>query len=137
MKRAIPQDSARCAGCGQRYGSWHAGQWHTGRGVSYKADAWAEHRRVCEQGLDAFIPFDVEQSAQDRAEGFLLARLGLGPMRASEVIDAAREAGIGKRTLDYAKRAIGVECKRQSDGNRGRGCWWWNLPAEERERVAA
>lgn len=136
MKRAIPQDSDRCTGCGQRYGSWLKGTWHTGRGVSYKADAWAEHKRVCEGGFEA-VPFDVQSTLRDRAEGWLENHLSLGPAPARDVIAAAKAAGIGKRTLDYAKRAIGVECKRISSGNRGAGCWEWSLPAEERERVAA
>lgn len=139
MNRA-PSPSDSCPGCGIRYARFMPGQWGSGtkgNPSSAKRHAWAHHTRHCGQTVVDLCPFDVQSTLRDRAEGWLATHLSLGAAPARDVIAAAKQAGIGKRTLDYAKRAIGVQVERQSTGNRGRGCWYWHLPESQRERVAA
>jgi hypothetical protein len=52
-----------------------------------------------------------------------------GPRLRSEIEEATEEAGIGWRTMEGAKAALGVwDEQRPEPGKRGRGASWWRLP---------
>jgi putative DNA primase/helicase len=59
------------------------------------------------------------------AEKFLRRLLSDGPHRAREVYDLAGDAGIAKRTLDRAKKDLGVDSFRRDK------VWWWVLPDDD------
>jgi hypothetical protein len=70
-----------------------------------------------------------ERSTLSEAQDFLREVLAAGPVPAAEVQAEAKDAGISTRTLDRARRAIGVESKREGEpGKRGGGTWRWSLP---------
>jgi len=69
---------------------------------------------------------------RDEAEQFLSDYLSYGPVPALEVADAAQELGISERTLDRAKKKLGVIAKRRGFG--ADGGWDWMLPGTAKER---
>lgn len=70
-----------------------------------------------------------ERSTLSEAQDFLREVLEAGPVPAVQVQAEAKDAGISIRTLDRARRAIGVESKREGEpGKRGGGTWRWSLP---------
>ena len=74
-------------------------------------------------------PADPEQrSALSEAKDFLLKELADGRVAAELVEKDADAAGISKRTLKRAKRALGVGSDKESDGS-----WSWLPPNEEAE----
>jgi hypothetical protein len=64
-------------------------------------------------------------SAMDRAKGWLLEQLASGPKAAVPLAAAAKEAGIAGRTLERARKALGLKPKRMQ------GRVWWSLPDGE------
>lgn len=64
------------------------------------------------------------ETQRDKAADLLLALLRDGPILATEMYQEAEGAGIGKATLNRAKKALGVVARRKE------GCWWWALPAK-------
>ncbi|GIW82601.1 MAG: hypothetical protein KatS3mg105_4408 [Gemmatales bacterium] len=62
--------------------------------------------------------------AEREAEEWLRSQLAAGPVSAAELVDKAEADGISKRTLDRAKKAIGV----RSSKNSFTGEWHWELP---------
>lgn len=71
-------------------------------------------------------PRDNERMSREDAQGFLLAELADGPVKADEIKRRARKAGVGWRTVEKAKKDLGVESKRVVDGDGA--AWWWMLP---------
>jgi hypothetical protein len=71
---------------------------------------------------------DEERSALDEAAEFLVDELGTHPVTAKMVLKDARDAGVAERTLNRAKRKLGVRSERESDGS-----WTWILPRNEGE----
>jgi hypothetical protein len=70
-----------------------------------------------------------ERSALSEAQEFLGEVLADGPQPATGVRQEAESAGHAKRTLERARRAIGVASERRGEpGKRGRGTWYWSLP---------
>lgn len=67
------------------------------------------------------VQAEEERSIIAEAEAFLLEALADGPVPAIELVKEAKECGISKRTLDRAKKKLGV--KSQKEGDR----WTWNL----------
>jgi len=65
-------------------------------------------------------------TAKREAREFLLDRLGAGPLRAEEIIDEAKQEGIAKRTLDRAKKDLGVKSRKTP--SKFDGEWYWELP---------
>lgn len=61
----------------------------------------------------------------DAAAIFLIARLSEGPVAASEIQEAAKEAGYSKNTLNEAKERVGVESFKQGTK------WFWRLHETE------
>jgi hypothetical protein len=64
------------------------------------------------------------RDAWTEAMGFLAAALEAGPRPASEVLAAARGAGLAERTVRRAKAALGVVAQKDGFG----GGWRWGLP---------
>lgn len=77
--------------------------------------------------LDA--PASERHTERDEAADFLRAELADGPQPVKAIKREAADAGIAWRTVERAKQALGVEAKRVSSGNEGRGRWEWELPS--------
>jgi putative DNA primase/helicase len=74
---------------------------------------------------------DAMQAAEGRtakreAKEFLLERLEAGPMNSDDIVEEAKQQGIAKRTLDRAKKDLGIESRKQH--GRTDGTWFWELP---------
>ena len=75
----------------------------------------------------ADVPVDPEEhGAQEEAKGFLRAVLASGPVSAKQIYREADDAGHAQRTLKRAKKALGVEARKEGM----KGPWLWALPAE-------
>ena len=69
---------------------------------------------------------------RERAEQLLRELLADGPRLRSEIEEAAEDAGVGWRTVEAAKAALGVWSEQRPEpGKRGAGASWWRLPGEE------
>jgi putative DNA primase/helicase len=71
------------------------------------------------------------RTAKRKAREFLLERLEAGPAKADDIIDEAKQEGIAKRTLDRAKKELGIKSRKEH--GRTDGPWVWELPPK-RER---
>jgi hypothetical protein len=71
------------------------------------------------------------QSAGDRADAFLLQELADGELSANELNRRAKAAGIADRTLDRARRRLGVVVRRTGFGRTGQH--WVSLPKPRSE----
>lgn len=69
---------------------------------------------------------DDSPTKAETARDFLRAELEAGPREVEELLRIARELGISRRTLERAKKALGVKATRRGFGPDGR--WWWELP---------
>jgi putative DNA primase/helicase len=67
-------------------------------------------------------------TAKREAREFLLERLGAGSVKADDLIEEAGQEGISKRTLDRAKKELGVKSRREG-GSAGE--WFWELPPKK------
>jgi hypothetical protein len=65
-------------------------------------------------------------TAKREAREFLLERLEAGPRKGDELIEEAKQEGIAKRTLDRAKKDLGIKSWKEC-GKVG-GDWFWELP---------
>lgn len=63
------------------------------------------------------------------AEELLLHELREGAKSQKEVLAKAEECGISKRTIDAAKKALGVQSEKTPDG------WFWSLPDDKDARL--
>jgi hypothetical protein len=74
---------------------------------------------------------DVDRTAATEAEQFLQDRLADGAeVPAKEVEEHAHALGITPRTLRRARKKLGVNTRRESEGRGGRGQWLWSLPVQ-------
>jgi len=72
-----------------------------------------------------------ERPALTEAEDFLRDILRDGPRPAKEIKSEAKEAGIAWRTVNRAKKTLGVDPKRKAENGDGlgrSGRWYWSLP---------
>jgi ABC-type cobalamin/Fe3+-siderophores transport system ATPase subunit len=76
---------------------------------------------------------DSQTSAVDEAIEWLESFLAKGPMLGGKVKVEARTAGISSRTLDRAKKKLGV--KSVPEGQQGR--WVWRLPESDSVKTVA
>jgi putative DNA primase/helicase len=72
-------------------------------------------------------------TAKREARDFLLERLEAGPVMADDIIEEAKQEGIAKRTLDRAKKELGVKSRKTP--SKFDGEWFWELPAKTRPRA--
>jgi putative DNA primase/helicase len=76
-----------------------------------------------DRALAALQGGEASRSAKDEATDFLADLLDAGPVSAKDVQSAAREAGIGVKSLRTAKDALGI--KPEKSGMKGG--WVWSL----------
>lgn len=69
-----------------------------------------------------------KRSAKSEAVKFLEDLLKDGPVCSQAVLDAATQAGINEKTLQRAKKGMGIKSKKDSGYAGG---WSWTLPAIE------
>jgi hypothetical protein len=70
-----------------------------------------------------------EHGARDRAAIFLEQFLAAGPRTARDVWEAAQKVGVSARTLQRAKKGLGITCRRYDPD--GRPVSYWLLPGQE------
>jgi putative DNA primase/helicase len=73
-----------------------------------------------------------ERPARTEAEDFLRDILRDGPRPAKDVEGEAKEAGIAWRTVNRAKKTLGVTTERKAESGDGlgrSGRWYWSLPS--------
>ena len=63
------------------------------------------------------------------AEELLISALMQGEESQQKILERAKELGISKRTLDHAKKSLGVQSKKKQDG------WYWYLPENADARL--
>ena len=63
------------------------------------------------------------------AEELLISALMQGETSQQKILERAKELGISKRTLDQAKKSLGVESRKKQDG------WYWYLPESKDARL--
>jgi hypothetical protein len=71
-------------------------------------------------------PADTEK-VLDQAKHFLLTQLVDGPMKSTDLVDAAKANGISVRSIERARAEIGVLSYREQNAE-GRWEWWVRLP---------
>jgi putative DNA primase/helicase len=71
-------------------------------------------------------------TAKREAKEFLLERLEAGAVRSDDIIEEAKQEGIAKRTLDRAKRDLGIKSRKTP--SKFDGEWFWELPAKGKPR---
>ncbi len=86
--------------------------------------AWAGECKLTADDLLGAESSD-SRSALEEAEELLLDVLKTGPVRAADVLDAAREVGIGEKSLKKAKRKLEVESEKRGFGRDS--TWYWIL----------
>ena len=101
-------------------------------GVAFRAKSHrAVHRlerepdSVTVSADEVLAPNKQKVSKLDQAKQFLSEQLNQSPERGSTLIERAKEAGINERTLNTAKKQIGVTSKRSGDE------WMWSMPRDE------
>jgi len=88
--------------------------------------------KVSPHTADALLAVQVpqeERSALEEAKKFLCKTLAAGPVETWEVQKQARAAGIKDKTLNRAKRALGVQAKKEDF----QGGWLWILAEDGQE----
>jgi len=73
-------------------------------------------------------------TAKREARDFLLERLETGPMKSEDIIEEAKQDGIAKRTLDRAKKDLGIKSRKTP--SKFDGEWFWELPARRKQPCA-
>lgn len=68
-------------------------------------------------------------SAREEAEEWLADALALGPLPAKEIKGRAEDDGIAERTLNRAKKRLGIVSERTGFHD---GAWCWRLPEDRR-----
>jgi hypothetical protein len=76
-----------------------------------------------------------EKGAIAEAIEFLEGLFLMGSVRAREAKRAAAEAGIAARTLDHARKRIGVKTRREGYGPGA--TWWWDAPIDAKNGIDA
>jgi len=72
-----------------------------------------------------------DRPAQTEAEDFLRDILRDGPRLAKDVEGEAREVGVSWRTVNRAKKTLGIVTERKAESGQGlgrAGRWYWSLP---------
>jgi hypothetical protein len=69
----------------------------------------------------------AQDTRRHEAREFLLERLEAGPVKSDDLIEEAKQDGIAKRTLDRAKKELGIKSRKTP--TKFDGEWFWELPA--------
>jgi hypothetical protein len=92
---------------------------------------------IADADVDALLAGPTFDGHECRdAEAWLSELLADGPLRSRLVQISAREAGHAWRTVERAKRRLGVEAARIG-GVAADGQWWWRLPPTNTARSSA
>jgi hypothetical protein len=77
--------------------------------------------------VEAVVPAPIRKAmwAKERAKIWLLEQLASGPKAATALTAAAKDAGISARTVERARKALGLKPRRSQ------GRVWWMLPDSE------
>ncbi len=89
--------------------------------------AWGGTSKHTADGLLAIPSSPEEKSAAEDAESFLMETLAVGPVNSNEVLKDARKAGIAEKTLQRAKKSLGVISRKLGYA----GAWTWELPSQD------
>ena len=112
--------------------AFRIGQHLIGGGILASAIYWDAERVSCTADeILAANENGSDKPARREAEDFLRDLLQGGPRPAKEIEGEAKEAGISWRTVNRAKKALGVTAERRAtsgDGLGGSGRWYWSLP---------
>jgi len=73
------------------------------------------------------VPMVAEESLIDRAVSLLQDELRSGERHAGELLDLAKQRGIGSTTLTEARKALCVSSRKT------KGVWVWSMPEHERD----
>jgi putative DNA primase/helicase len=95
-------------------------------GVDIEAPFIVWHQHVEITANEAMAAAGGGHTAKREAREFLRERLEAGPMKADEIIGEAKQDGIAKRTLDRAKKELGIKSHKRP--SRFDGEWFWELP---------
>jgi len=103
--------------------------------LSYEIEDQAGTPRIVWGGVsthtaDALLAMpstEEEKTAIDEAREFLLETLGTGSVDAKNILTQSRKNGINDKTLQRAKRAMGVKSEKADFA----GGWRWRLPDED------
>jgi AAA domain len=110
-----------------RYGMGVRTVGHDARlGVDIEAPFIVWHPQHVEITANEAMQAAEGRTAKREAREFLLERLEAGPAKADDIIEEAKQDGIAKRTLDRAKKELGVKSWKE----RGKidSEWYWELP---------
>jgi putative DNA primase/helicase len=95
-------------------------------GVDIEAPFIVWHPQHVEITANEAMAAAGNHTAKREAREFLLNRLEAGPVKQDDVVDEAKQEGIAKRTLDRAKKELGV--KSWKERGKSDGAWFWELP---------
>jgi hypothetical protein len=95
-------------------------------GVDIKAPFIVWHPQHVEITANEAMAAAGGHTAKREAREFLLGRLEAGPMKADDIIEEANLDGIAKRTLDRAKKELGIKSRKTP--SKFDGEWFWELP---------
>jgi phage/plasmid primase-like uncharacterized protein len=73
---------------------------------------------------ELLAPGKRKSSKVEQAQQFLQERLADGPVPSTELVEQAETSGVSKRTLDEAKKKLGVKSRRLKNSDK----WSWSLP---------
>ena len=102
-----------------------------GNGHAASAIAWGEPVAVTAGEVLAMSAAGANRSARANAKEFLLGVLADGPLPVTEIQEDAEAEGIAWRTVNRAKKALGVAAERHAECEWGFGAdgrWYWRLP---------
>ncbi len=83
---------------------------------------WLGHYNITAEELLSGCPTAPKITKHDKACRIIRDTLSDGPHSQEEILSLAVEAGMSKRTLNEAKKSMGVTSRRHSDGR-----WFWQL----------
>jgi putative DNA primase/helicase len=101
--------------------------------VDIKAPFIVWHPKHVEITANEAMAAAGSHTAKREAREFLLERLELGPAKADDIIEEANQDGIAKRTLDRAKKELGIKSRKTP--SRFNGEWFWELPPKAKAGV--
>lgn len=73
---------------------------------------------------------EIGDNALDKAKTFLRIQLADGEKLSNDVLLAANEQGVKERTLNTAKKKLGVKSRREGKKGSKDGKWFWSLGGE-------
>jgi len=95
-------------------------------GVDIEAPFIVWHPQYVEITANEAMAAAGGHTAKREAREFLLERLEAGPVKANEIVEEAKQEGIAKRTLDRAKKELGIKSRKTLEMFDGE--WFWELP---------